>query len=301
MTQHDLYFTHVTRPIQLSTANTDPDHRLLQILAMEPTTADLGGNGEVLDISDKSQSPQNLDIPQTEVDHSHLEEVAEAPQATITEDQGPPKASLSSKLPAINLTVGSCSVACATLHRAVPCEAPVTRSLTPLAAEPATQNGSIRPLPGTVAGSTHGNIFSVLESSQKLQTLFIMYPRLRSQLRDIYSATLPPTDDPNTLGSNNDHSYPQFQRGRGGGRGGIGRGNSSRPGPWNSDRGTQNGIDALGKAKLEFGKAGEGVREYANLVLKLVAADGVDVARLVQDEVAEENAKIIAQLLNGDA
>jgi hypothetical protein len=35
--------------------------------------------------------------------------------------------------------------------------------------------------------------------------------------------------------------------------------------------------------------------------LKLVAADGVDVARLVQDEVAEENAKIIAQLLNGDA
>lgn len=81
----------------------------------------------------------------------------------------------------------------------------------------------------------------------------------------------------------------------------MGRGNSSRPGPWNSDRGTQDGIDALGKAKLEFGKAGEGVREYANLVLKLVAADGVDVARLVQDEVAEENAKIIAQLLNGDA
>lgn len=65
---------------------------------MEPTTADLGGNGEVLDISGKSQSPQNLDIPQTEVDHSHLEEVAEAPQATITEDQGPPKASLSSKV-----------------------------------------------------------------------------------------------------------------------------------------------------------------------------------------------------------
>lgn len=199
----------------------------------------------------------------------------------------------------INLTVDSCSVACATLHRAVPCEALVTRSLTPLAAEPATQNGSIRPLPGTVAGSTQGNIFSVLESSQKLQSLFIMYPRLRSQLREIYSATLPPTDDPNTLGPNNDHSYPQFQRGRGGGRGG--RGNSSRPGPWNSDRGTQDGIDALGKAKLEFGKAGEGVREYANLVLKLVAADGVDVARLVQDEVAEENARIIAQLLNGDA
>ncbi|KFY13529.1 hypothetical protein V491_06368 [Pseudogymnoascus sp. VKM F-3775] len=269
---------------------------------MEPTTADPGGNGEVLDRPDKSPSPQILDIPQTEVDHSNPEEDAEAPQATITEDQNPPKASLSSKLCGVcndQQAKYNCSVACATLHRAVPCEAPVTRSLTPLAAEPATQNGSIRPLPGTVAGSTQGNIFSVLESSQKLQSLFIMYPRLRSQLREIYSATLPPTDDPNTLGPNNDHSYSQFQRGRGGGRGG--RGNSSRPGPWNSDRGTQDGIDALGKAKLEFGKAGEGVREYANLVLKLVAADGVDVARLVQDEVAEENARIIAQLLNGDA
>ncbi|OBT50736.1 hypothetical protein VE04_09106 [Pseudogymnoascus sp. 24MN13] len=278
---------------------------------MEPTTANLGGNGEVLDIPDKSQSPPNPDIPQTEVDHSLPEEIAEVPQAAATEDQSPPKASLSSKLCGVcndqqakykcsRCEIPYCSVACATLHRAVPCEAPVTRSLTPLAAEPATQNGSIRSLPGTVAGSTQGNIFSVLESSQKLQSLFIMYPRLRSQLREIYSASRPPADDPNTFGSNNDHSFPQFQRGRGGGRGGMGRGNS-RSGPWNSDRGTQDGIDALGKAKLEFGKAGEGVREYANLVLKLVAADGVDVARLVQDEVAEENAKIIAQLLNGDA
>jgi hypothetical protein len=29
--------------------------------------------------------------------------------------------------------------------------------------------------------------------------------------------------------------------------------------------------------------------------------EGMDVARLVQDEVAEENAKIIAQLLHGDS
>lgn len=65
---------------------------------MEPTTADLGGNGEVLDRPEKSQSPQNLDVPQTEVDYSNPEEVAEAPQATVTEDQNPPKASLSSKL-----------------------------------------------------------------------------------------------------------------------------------------------------------------------------------------------------------
>lgn len=65
---------------------------------MEPTTADLGGDVEVLGISGTSQSLQALDIPQTEVDHSQPEEVAETPQATITENQGPPKASLSSKV-----------------------------------------------------------------------------------------------------------------------------------------------------------------------------------------------------------
>lgn len=65
---------------------------------MEPTTADLGGDGEVLDSSAKSQSPKNLDIPQTEVDHSNLEGAAEVSEATITEDPSPPKASLSSKV-----------------------------------------------------------------------------------------------------------------------------------------------------------------------------------------------------------
>jgi len=199
------------------------------------------------------------------------------------------------------LTVASCSVACATLHRATPCEAPVARSLTPPALESAILNGSTRPLPGTVGAAASGNIFSVLENSQKLQTLFMMYPRLRTQLREIYNATLPPTEDSPSFGSGHDGSHQQSQRGRGGGRGGINRGGSMRQqGHWNSDRGTQEGIDALSRAKLEYGRGGEGVREYANLVLKLVAADGVDVAQLVQDEVAEENAKIIAQLLNGD-
>lgn len=71
--------------------------------------------------------------------------------------------------------------------------------------------------------------------------------------------------------------------------------------PWNQDRGTQEGIDSLSASKLEYGKGGEAVREFANLVLKLVAADGVDVAQLVQDEISGENAKIINQLLNGDS
>jgi hypothetical protein len=68
---------------------------------------------------------------------------------------------------------------------------------------------------------------------------------------------------------------------------------------WNNDIGTQAGIDALAQAKADYGKDGEALREYADLVLKLVTADGVNVTQLVEDEVAEENAKIIAQLLSG--
>jgi hypothetical protein len=126
----------------------------------------------------------------------------------------------------------------------------------------------------------------------------MIYPRLRSQLRDICTATLPPTDDSTgTTGHYEDQSYSHRGRGRGKGRNGRGRDKAS----WNTDRGTQDGIDALCIAKEQYGKGGEGVREYAELVLKLVSMEGVDVARLVQEEVAEENAKIIAQLLNGDS
>lgn len=154
--------------------------------------------------------------------------------------------------------------------------------------------------PGTLTALGSQNAFTVLEGSQKLQTLFMMYPRLRSQLRDIYAATLPPKDDsPDANGNHVGHHSFQRGRGRGGAQRGIGR--TDRPNaPWNPDQGTQNGIDALTSAKVDYGKAGEGVREYAELVISLVSRDGLDVAQLVQEEVAEENAKIIAQLLNGE-
>jgi hypothetical protein len=126
----------------------------------------------------------------------------------------------------------------------------------------------------------------------------MIYPRLRSQLRDIYIATLPPADESSGMtGHYEDQAQSYRGRGRGRGRNGRGRDRAS----WNTDRGTQDGIDALGNAKEQYGKGGEGVREYAELVLKLVSTEGLDVARLVQEEVAEENAKIIAQLLNGDS
>ncbi len=176
----------------------------------------------------------------------------------------------------------SCSVACGTIHRATPCEAPVAKSLTPAEPKPVMDRAA---RPGTVAAN-QGNIFSVLEHSQKLQQLFLMYPSLRRRLGGIYFSTLTPSEPQSTYGSGD--SKHRFQYGR-----------ETKVLPWNNDRGTQEGIDNLSAAKLEYGSGGEAVREFASLVLKLVAADGVDVAQLVQDEISGENAKIIAQLLNG--
>lgn len=145
------------------------------------------------------------------------------------------------------------------------------------------------------------NPFSVLKTSQDLQTLFMMFPRLRSQLRDIHAQTQAPTDD--SLAHDNHMDDHQSFRGRGSGRGRGGRGRGR--GPWTPERGTQDGLAALRRAQQEYGKGGEGVREFEQLVLKLVTThgqlhDGIDAAAIVQREVAEENARIISQLLNGE-
>lgn len=197
-------------------------------------------------------------------------------------------------------TTASCSVACATLHRATHPAVDDDAPPTTVEVRPAidTNRQTVKSTPGTSSAAGSRNPFTVLQEAKELQTLFMMYPRLRSQLRDIYTATLPPTDDSTgTAEHYEDQSYSHRGRGRGKGRNGRGRDRAS----WNTDRGTQDGIDALCSAKEQYGKGGEGVREYAELVLKLVSMEGVDVVRLVQEEVAEENAKIIAQLLNGDS
>lgn len=78
------------------------------------------------------------------------------------------------------------------------------------------------------------------------------------------------------------------------------RGGKSQP--WNSDRGLQNGLRALNRARVAYGKDGEGVREFSKLVLQIVARDaergGCDASEVVQREMEEENARIISMLLN---
>jgi hypothetical protein len=117
--------------------------------------------------------------------------------------------------------------------------------------------------------------------------LFQMYPRLPSQLEEINAATLPPTTGQQVDAQS---QYP------GGGSKGF-----RRPGKeqhWNPDRGLENGVRALCRAREAYGKDGEGMREFSKLILQIVAGDeGVDVIR---KEMEEENVRIISQLLNGE-
>ena len=164
--------------------------------------------------------------------------------------------------------------------------------------------------PGIVRGSIGQNPFSVLQNTAELKSLFLTYPRLKSQLREIYSATLPVSDDQASARQFSGPYQQQFHksyldqydnRGRGRGRIRGGHNGTVNKGPWTPDQGVQNGIDAFCRAREDDGKDGEGVREYADLVMKLVTYDGSDVEKMVHDEVAEDNARLIAQLLSGDS
>jgi hypothetical protein len=67
---------------------------------------------------------------------------------------------------------------------------------------------------------------------------------------------------------------------------------------WNQDRGLEKGRAALGHARAAWGKDGEGVREFGELVLRIV--EGVDAEELVRRELERENARIVKALLEGE-
>jgi hypothetical protein len=103
-----------------------------------------------------------------------------------------------------------------------------------------------------------------------------MYPNLASQLEEIYSAMQPPT----------------------GSDGEIQRRLTGRPNPakqWNRERGVENGREALDRARQKWGSDGEGVREYGELVLRLVR--GVDAEEAMRREMEREERRVVEALL----
>ena len=185
----------------------------------------------------------------------------------------------------LRLTEPSCSIACSTLHKATHPAIEPTPEAKPEAPTKDLANGSA-PRAGTLAAAGSKSPFTALDDSAELKILFQNYPGLPSQLEQINTATLPPTDGE----KGGSHSqYPPR----------VGRGQGRKSEPWNKDRGLENGVHALNKAREAYGKDGEGVREFSKLVLQILARDEVaDARELIQKELAEENARIISQLLN---
>lgn len=100
----------------------------------------------------------------------------------------------------------------------------------------------------------------MLDDSKELQQLFIQFPNLPKQLDLINAATLRPIED-----------FGQSQYG------------GKKQQPWNQDKGTQLGVEALKRARIAYGKDGEGVREYGKLILQLLARESeIDAKELIR-------------------
>jgi len=172
-----------------------------------------------------------------------------------------------------------CSVACSKLHNQThPALEPPPKADGP---PPEPQPSKGVPRAGTVAAAGYKGPFAALDSSTELQELFRKHPNLRSQLEAINSATLPPVE-----------GY------------GLAQGGSRKGGklePWNSDRGLQKGVEALSKARNTSGEDGRCIREFSRLVLQLLSGeDGDQAVDVIQKNIAEENTRIIEQLLNNE-
>lgn len=167
----------------------------------------------------------------------------------------------------------SCSIECYKSHQDV--HAADLRSTTILA----TSNG-LSPKPPPVAsvlgppyshrrsGDPSETLFELesLESSVELQRLYLQYPRLRDQLKEIYESTREPSNDRFDIQS--------LSRERGGYRGrSRGRGHGYRrervAGLWSQQKGFKAGLHQLRELRPFKGDEGEGLRGFSELVSSL--------------------------------
>jgi zinc finger HIT domain-containing protein 3 len=125
--------------------------------------------------------------------------------------------------------------------------------------------------------------FSVLDNAPELAQLFAKYPTLRQRLNEIHKRTLPPP---------------------GGGllpaRSGARRGLGGAAEAWSPDIGLRRAQKALRRARGAPGRDGEGVREYCDLVLHLLArrADKEAAHAVVRREVQRDETDLVRRLLD---
>ncbi|KAK3344071.1 hypothetical protein B0T25DRAFT_316716 [Lasiosphaeria hispida] len=152
----------------------------------------------------------------------------------------------------------------------------------------------------------------LLEHRSEFDRLFNKYPRLESELFQIQETTLPPSDSASiSSGATLPLKLPQQYPGGGGG----GSGGGKRQPMWTREVGLRKGAAALRKARTDPGDRGDGVREYCELVLYLLAQNKTaaatqgsrpgrgpplevpDATSLVRQEIMAEEARTVERLL----
>ncbi|ROT40269.1 hypothetical protein SODALDRAFT_356230 [Sodiomyces alkalinus F11] len=176
-----------------------------------------------------------------------------------------------------------CSVACNKTHR----------ENHPPDPEPESKPSDAGPSPQPVAmtegpSSSHqpDNPFSVLDDSEQLRYLFRRYPNLPQQLLAISAATEPPAEAQPT-------SLKEAILAK---AAAAGKPNQAQ---WNHDVGIRKGKEALRRARKAEGDAGEGVREFSELIIHLTSqgARSEETGSLLRSRAAQRDADLIKRLL----
>lgn len=173
----------------------------------------------------------------------------------------------------------SCSIDCYKTHQNVHAgySGPTITRPAPVGLPP-------KPPPAAAGGSAHprsGDISTILgvldshETSTQLQRLYLQYPKLRNQLREIYEATNKPSiyhlDD---YASSTGRAYRYRGRGRG-------REHEHRRGlgaSWSQDKGFKGGLHQMRKLRHLKGGESQGLTEFCKVVASLTENNTPDTA-----------------------
>ncbi|KAL9949158.1 hypothetical protein ACHAQF_001231 [Verticillium nonalfalfae] len=165
--------------------------------------------------------------------------------------------------------------------------------------DPQPSSPALEPTPAA-APAVEGppNPFRTLSDSDQLRYLFRRYPNLADQLLAIGAkADPPPGEAPPT-------TFSQVMAARAAAAAASGK--HQKKEQWNHDVGIRKGKEALRAARKIEGEAGEGVREYTELVLHLVAQQEAATAAagarnvIVDGSSTRQDAELIKRLLDED-
>lgn len=247
--------------------------------------------GQMSDSEERPTAMPSTDAEKVEVDSS-LDNGNEA-----TENLDPPKAPTAmnartcavcfknpAKYKCTRCELPYCSIPCNVEHKNNhPAETEIPKVDPPAIKQPdsSSANGwKSLPLAGTRAAAFQPpNVLAPLLASPELQQLFTRYPSLKAQLGEIYAASQPPVED-----QWSEHRERPF---------------------WTTEQGTRDGVEALKNAKRQYGQDGEGIKEFAALVLRYVSPENAvngsfDQPSPIYRETQEDNAKMISDLLKGE-